>query len=362
MRVAYSGFFVDSSGYGEMTRRYLLALESAEGLDATPAAILADGGWQLPAAPQLQLFLSKVRVGAPDVHLLCVAGADMPKIYPQDIPKFTRRVGIMCWETDRLHPSVIEGIRSVDHVIVPSQHNVEVLARAGIKASCVPIPMEVPTYIDNSPFAEIEGLKDDTFIFYSMLTWQERKNPLKLISAYCNAFTDKDDVMLVLKISGPDADQAARAGSKAVEAILGIMSLRDAPKILVLGGRWHAPSIWAFHDRGDCYISMAKGEAYAIPMLDAAAIGNRVIATGYGGHLDFLPREHSRLIPYRMEPVLQKYSHFDGRQCWAEPDVLAAAAMMRAEFEVGRLPKVRPGLSHLLPYAVGTKLEEALHA
>jgi glycosyltransferase involved in cell wall biosynthesis len=362
MRVAYSGFFVDSSGYGEMTRRYLVALESTEGIDATPSAILADGGWQVPAPPTLQQFLSKVRIGAPDVHLLCVAGADMPKIYPQDIPQFTRRVGMMCWETDRLHPSVIEGLRSVERVIVPSQHNVEVLERAGIKAYCVPIPVELPTYIDNSPFEAIEELNDERFVFYSMMTWQDRKNPIGLIAAYCKAFTDKDNVLLVLKISGPDADQAARAGSKAVEAILTIMQLTDAPKILVLGGRWLAPSIWAFHDRGDVYVSLAKGEAYAIPMLDAAAVGNRVIATGYGGHLDFLPAETTHLVPYRMAPVLQKYSHFDGRQCWADPDVLAAAALMRTEYDRGRLPKCRPTLSHLLPYAVGTKLLEVLSA
>lgn len=362
MRVGFSGFYLDSSGYGEMTRRMLLALESTEGLDCTPAAILADGGWQVPAPPTLKQFLSKVRIGAPDVHLINVAGADLPKIWPKDIPEFTRRVGMMCWETDRLHPAVLEGLRTVERVIVPSQHNLEVLERAGIKATCVPIPVELPTYIDDSPFASIEELKEDTFVFYSMLTWQERKNPLKLISAYCNAFTDQDNVLLVLKISGPDADKAARAGSQAVESILNIMSLRDAPRILVLGGQWLAPSIWAFHDRGDCYVSLAKGEAYAIPMLDAAAIGNRVIATGWGGHVDFLPKETSRLIPYRMEPVLQKYSHFDGRQCWAEPDVLAAAALMRAEYEVGRQPKIRPDLTHLLPYVVGTKLLEALHA
>lgn len=361
MRVAYSGFFVDSSGYGEMTRRYLLALESTDDIDATPAAILADGGWQVPPPPTLQQFLGKIRIGAPDVHLLCVAGADMPKVYPKEIPQFTRRVGMMCWETDRLHESVIEGLKSVDHVIVPSQHNLRVMERAGIKASCVPIPVELPTYIDNSPFASIQELREETFVFYSMLTWQERKNPLKLVAAYCNAFTDQDDVLLVLKVSGPDADMAARAGAKAVEAILSVMSLKDAPKILVLGGKWLAPSIWAFHDRGDCYVSLAKGEAYGIPMLDAAAVGNRIISTGYGGQLDFLPPENTHLVSYRMEPVLQKYTHFDARQCWADPDVLEAAAFMRVEFDLGRRPKARPDLSHLLPYAVGSKLLEALH-
>lgn len=360
MRVGYSGFFVDSSGYGEMTRRYLLALEQTEGIDATPAAVLADGGWQLPVTVPLKQFLEKRRVAPPDVHLLCVAGADMPKIYPTDIPPHTRRVGMMCWETDRLHPSVLEGVKSVDLVIVPSQHNLQVLEEAGIRAACVPIPVELPTYIDDSPFESVDELHDEAFLFYSMATWQERKNPIKLIAAFCNAFTDNDNVALVLKISGPDADVAGRAGAKAVEAVLNVMSLSDPPRIVVLGGKWLAPTIWAFHERGDCYVSMAKGEAYGIPMLDAAAMGNRVITTGYGGQMDYLPPETTRLIPYRMEPVLQKYSHFDGRQQWADPDVLVAAALMREEYERGRLPKARPDLSHLLPYSIGTKLLQVL--
>lgn len=360
MRLAYSGFFFDSSGYGEMTRRYLFALLQTDGLDVTPGAILADGGWQIPPTADLQIFGGLRRVGPPDVHALCVTGADLAGIQIQEIPPWIPRVGLMCWETDRLHPTTLAGCQSVKRVIVPSQHNAAVFERAGLKAEVVPIPVEVPRFIDELPLQGIDDVGEETYIFYSLLTWQDRKNPFGLIAAFCQAFTDRDDVMLVLKVSGPDADKAVAQAAGSANAVVQAMGLSDAPTIRVIGGRMSPAHLWALHQRGQCYVSLAKGEAYGIPMLDAAAVGNHVISTGYGGQLDFLPPANSSFVRYRMTPVMQRYSHFNGRMLWAEPDVLHAAELMHAAFMRGRQPKIIPDLTHLLPYNIGTKLAEAL--
>lgn len=360
MRAAFSGFFVDSSGYGEMSRRYLAALLQTEGVDVSPAGLLADGGWQIQPTPTLREFLQRRRIAPPDVHFLCVTGKDLPKLYPQAIPRDVPRVAAMCWETDRLHALTLEGCRSADRIIVPSIHTAEVFERAGLKATVVHVPVEIPTYIDELPVKGLEDVAEDSFLFYSLLTIQERKNPVGLLMAYSYAFNGADDVVLVLKVNGPDPATAMTTARGTVENVRRIMALPDPPKILLLSGQWTDQLLWALHYRGDCYVSLAKGESYGLPMLDAAAIGNRVISTGYGGQLDFLPAETTSYVRFRMTPVFQHYEHFDGRQLWADPDILHAAELMRAAYEAGRKPKIISDLSEFLPYRVGARLKEVL--
>lgn len=364
MRIAFSGFFLDSSGYGEMARRYLAALLQTEGLEVSIGGVLVDGGWQVPAQGLVKEFLTRPLQTAapPDTHLLCVAGMDMPKVYPEHLPRDIPRAGMMCWETDRLHRATIEGLKSVDRIIVPSVHNLMVLSGEGFatKTSVVPIPVEVPTYVDELPLKGMEDIPDDAFVFYSVMTMQERKNPLGLLAAYCNEFSKDDNVVLVLKINGPNPTTALATAEQWLNRTMELMALENPPRVLILSGQWNDQMLWALHYRGDCYISLARGEAYGLPLLDAAAIGNRVIATRYGGHVDFLPIESTTYIDYRMTPVLQRYSHFDCRQRWADPDILHAAFEMRNVYDDGRKAKMVPDMSHLLPFHVGAQLKEVL--
>lgn len=359
MRIAFSGFFVDSSGYGEMSRRYLNALMRTDGIDVTPGALLADGGWQVPPDENLRMFLERRRVSKPDVHLICVAGANFDDIRPPDLMGVPR-VGVMCWETDRLHEKTIEGCKTLDKLIVPSRHNQEVCAEAGIKADVIPIPVEVPTYIDELPVKGLEEVSESTFVFYDILTWQERKNPLGVLAAYFHEFSEQDDVILVLKVGGPNADQATTQAAQAANAFVQALQMDDMPRVAIVGGRWSPQTLWAFHYRGDCYVSLTRGEAFGIPMLDAAAVGNHVIATGYGGQIDFLPPATTDLVHYRMMPVLQRYTHFSVRQRWADPDLIDAGRLMRSIFTLGRQPKRLSRIEGVLPYEVGSKLKEAL--
>lgn len=360
MRAAYSSFFFDTSGYGEMSRRYLFAMLQEEGLDVTPGVVMSDGGGRVPMTADMKTFVERRRVGPPDVHVICAAGMDLPKIQVQDIPPWIPRVGMMCWETDRLHDLTKEGLKSVRRVIVPSEHNREVCERAGFDAVVVPIPAKVPPYIDDFPLDGLEGVDDDTFVFYTMLTWQDRKNPFGIIAAFCHAFTDKDKVVLLLKINGPDANKATEVAARSTDMLIRSLGLKDAPDFRIIGGTMSTAKLWALHYRGDCYVSLSKGEAYGLPIIDAAAVGNQIISTAYGGQLDFLPVETSHLVSYRLGPVMQQYSHFHGRMLWAEPDIREAAEIMREVYARGRQPKIIPDMTRLLPYNIGTKLMEAL--
>jgi hypothetical protein len=107
-------------------------------------------------------------------------------------------------------------------------------------------------------------------------------------------------------------------------------------------------------------VSLARGEAFGIPMLDAACVGNQVISTGWGGQMDFLPPHLTTYIPWRWTPVMQAYTHFSGHQLWAEPDLMACVEAMRDLAAGGRRPKARTDMSEFSPSNIAEIFMQAL--
>lgn len=367
MRVAYTGFFSDGSGYGEAARRMLSAFAHLDDVEVGPAVLdhghrtVSDGGWRVPMHPTLKAFVEHDLSGPADVHLIHCAAMDFDRFHPPFMS--AKRVGMTCVETDRLHEKSIEGAKTVDQIIVPSTHNQRVFKQVGIQSTVVPYPLVMPPYVDERDMPNRQamvGVFEDTYCFYTICTFQERKNVMGILTAFLHAFRVNDDVALIIKVAGEDAQKAVKQAAMFIGAVCMDMQIAHPPKICLMGGEWTEPMLWGLHARGDCYVSMSRGEAFGIPMLDAAAIGNQIIAVPWGGHRDFLPAENTHWVRYRMTPVLQRYPHFNGYQLWADADVLHAAAIMRDLAAGRRGPKALPELSAFSTLRVADLLRAAL--
>ncbi len=85
------------------------------------------------------------------------------------------------------------------------------------------------------------------------------------------------------------------------------------------------------HLRGDCYVSLCRGEGWGIGAFDAAAHGNPVVMTAFGGQLDYLKRELAYLVNYELVPVINPQAplSYSPDQRWAEPDIQHGAQLLR---------------------------------
>ena len=63
---------------------------------------------------------------------------------------------------------------------------------------------------------------------------------------------------------------------------------RDAPTICVLPYELNGRGIDMLHEIGGAYLSLSHGDGWGIGLYDAATRGTPAIATGWGGHLDYL--------------------------------------------------------------------------
>jgi hypothetical protein len=240
------------------------------------------------------------------------------------------------WETDRIPshwPAVLE---YSDGVILPTEWNRETFAACGVG-----VPIEVVPHVVCSPSSSAVthqlGIPDDLIVFYAISRWDERKLPSAAVRAFCEAFTADDPVMLAIKTGRlaeitPPADW--RGNAVALTTAWRVASvLREyphPPRIQLWVDEWDDSQIEALHVRGDCYVSLCRGEGWGIGSFDACAYGNPVIATGWSGHLAYL-KGSPWLVDYDLVPVVSSApDSYSADQHWAEPRLDHAAGLMRA--------------------------------
>jgi FkbM family methyltransferase len=149
----------------------------------------------------------------------------------------------------------------------------------------------------------------------------ERKNPTAAITAFQRAFTDRQDVRLVIKsingerhIADRERLRAAAAGDGRIELIEHYLDRDEVHKLFATA---------------DCYLSLHRSEGFGLTVAEAMAHGLPVIATAYSGPGEFLTDSTGWPIPYRLVPVGPGNQPYPADSCWAEPDLDAAAAALR---------------------------------
>jgi glycosyltransferase involved in cell wall biosynthesis len=310
------------SGYGDAGARCLAALE-ASGLDIdwVPADTYPRARKQ-PATPARVAVAHVVPERFPDVRT--VVGPE---------PFF---VGHTVWDTDRIPAHWLPFLGVADLVVVPSHFAAEAFRSAALGPPVEIVPHVAPA-IANSPPGVWERIPRETFVFYTIGEWNERKAVFKTIEAYVQAFSGRDDVLLVVKTSAldrraPTASPSGTAGpgSTAWTVAKLLAGRQDPPKVRLVTAALADRDIGELHRRGRCFVSLCRCEGWGLGAFDAAAYGNPVVITGYGGQLDYLA-DSPYLVDFEVVPVEDPagFPSYAPDQHWAEPDVNHAARLMR---------------------------------
>ena len=141
----------------------------------------------------------------------------------------------------------------------------------------------------------VSALDPDAFVFYTIGRWDERKAVFLAIEAYLRAFTADDPVVLVVK-TGPRLEMPPGewgAGNPLSWTTPGrsrslVRQFRTPARVHSRSRRGPTTASPACTRRGDCYLTLARGEGWGIGAFDASAYGNPVVATGWGGFLEYL--------------------------------------------------------------------------
>lgn len=238
-----------------------------------------------------------------------------------------RRIGLWFWEVSVLPPEQARAAVLLDEVWVTSEFTRDVVqAATDVPVRVVPLPVR-PITRPTTLRREHLGLPDGTLFTFSFdfNSVFERKNPLATIAAYTAAFGPHDGTTLVVKSINGHRDPLAYERLR--------WAVRDRPDIHLVDGHWHEFEMQALVELSDCFVSLHRSEGFGLHLAAAMAAGKPVIATGYSGNLRFMNDDTALLVPYRLVDVGAGNGPYPAHAQWADPDVDAAATMMRSIIE-----------------------------
>jgi len=194
----------------------------------------------------------------------------------------------------------------------------------------------------------------------SLASDPRRKNPLGTALAYIESFSEGDGARLRLHLTGGGSSKSATEGLAEVLA-----ATRHRKDIEVSLQRISPERLAKEISQASCFVSLHRSEGLGLNIRDAVELGTPVIATAYGGSLDFLSASLSQLIPFT-EVTVGKSPFYSSNAIWAEPSMDDAVRSMRSvaghpeEFRL-KAKRARGYIRELLSgEIIGAALEKAL--
>lgn len=319
LTVNYYGEVFSTSGYATAARSYVRALHAAGVRVAVMSA----------SRPPHRVDDALVRslVGhAPNADFNLIHA--IPSFWPRWAHTASNVVAITVWEADPIPQAWHQVLSRIVDLWVPCEFNVRAFGKAlGRTPFRLPYALPNRDVRSSGPDEARLGVGPTNFVFYSIFDWQHRKNPEGMMEAFLTAFSDECDAVLVLKTT-------ARASVEAHQMLDEVRSrTRSRGHVILRCECFDDAQIGTLHNRGDCYVSLHRGEGWGYPLFEAAAHGKPTVASAQGGPLDFLDPARHRLVPCADQSVQQPYFLFDREMRWGEPDLGIAAQALRWVYE-----------------------------
>jgi len=217
-------------------------------------------------------------------------------------------------ETDVCNPEWVTFCNRMNMVIVPSNHSKNLIINSGV----INVPVHVIPESYNSSITKDQKNKIDeldfstsfNFLLFGQITGNnpenERKNIFYTIKWICEAFKNDKDVGIILKTnSGRNTCIDRKLITQTFENLVREVRKSPFPRMHLIHGDMTDEEVASLysHPKVKALISLTKGEGFGLPILEAAASGLPVIATGWSGHIDFLKLGKFIEVDYKLTEI-----------------------------------------------------------
>jgi len=291
-----------------------------------------------------------------DVNIIVVGPDQAPVVLESVDPRityYTYNILRTYWELPRAPKVWREILNDVDEIWAPTSF----VADAFRHTFSGPITL-IPTTVEvgDGPWKGRSDFGMDPKRFYFLFSFDywsspHRKNPLGVLQAFQRAFPNgSENVGLIIKSIGnvddyPDIRETIRKAS-----------VTD-PRIQVIHRSLPYNEMASLIRATDVYVSLHRSEGFGAGMAEAMSFGRIVVGTNFSGNTDFLTEQTGFPVPYTLRSVEpHEYIWNTEPQVWAEPDLEAAARILRQVFEAPDLAMKRAKAGQMLvrqKYGVG---------
>ncbi len=319
--VNVAGFFTSELGLGEAARLLITGLDAC-GVPALPVQA------QLvpPCRQGAEFIYADPDAAVYPINIVCMNGdtiAPFAREVGTSFFKDRHTIALWWWEVGEFPAGWETAFDYVDEVWVASKHIYDAIAPAApVPVVQVGLPVGLPRV---SPMGRAElGLPEDGFLFLFVHDYHStaaRKNPVGLVEAFKRAFAPGSGAKLVVK--------SINAENLPLEHDRVVLAAGDHPDITLIDAYVSAGEKNAMIAACDCYVSLHRSEGFGLTAAEAMLLGKPVIATRYGGTLEFMNDGNSYLVDWQPARVGEGAHPYPAQGVWADPDLDQAAALMR---------------------------------
>lgn len=335
------GHLGSSAGNGNTVRLFIEVFQkngcTVAGLDVSYHTV-----HEISELPDVKIYKSVEELPF-DINIVFVSIQLLPSLWLRRMPELInprfRNIGVIFWELPVIPSAWIPSLRLFDGIIVCSHYNRHAIETAS---------PEVKTFFAEHPLSALRpeadtdkiraelNIKPKDFVFFSSFDLRSdhsRKNPYAVVEAFEQAFPNKDDVRLLIKMNGKSANH----DESSIEFKIKKKAASD-PRIDVLSKILPYEEVLGLYAAADVYVSLHRAEGLGLGPMEAMHFGKLVIATGYSGNLTFMSEHNSMLVPYQLvEPTQTAWQYrraFAGSgSAWAEPNLQMAVSAMKTAHE-----------------------------
>ena len=235
------------------------------------------------------------------------------------------------WETNEPPKQWREKMFSdtYDEIWVPNSLLAKQLDGCNKKVRVLPYSLD-ENFLNGKTIADVHSVSEQSFVFGTTGTWDNRKNLSDTIIAYFGEFSSIDKVVLVIKTNGQNAIDVneRKKISNMVQAIKKSINRSDHPPIILVQDVFRQEAMDSLIRKFSCFVSSSRGDARNITMVKAMARGIPCIFTDCLASKDIVDRYAKEThtnprflqgVNYFIEPVMQMGNYYTGIDRWTKP-------------------------------------------
>ena len=333
----WTGSIPDLSGYGSAARGYIHSILEVGG--NVSADFVSFEPWISPFLSEKivgrKIFGVRGKENNARVHVIHLT----PDLFFKYSAGRQYKVGYFAWETSKLPMKWVPAINNyVQEIWVPAKYIADVSKNSGVKIPIRVLPHAIPLPSEDwEPSYTLLDILEDTFIFYSISQWSERKNFLSLVRAFYEEFSGENVALLLktyLASRNPNSKMEIR---KLISGIKKECGGINCPPVYLVEDFLNPNEIQSLNYYGNCYISMARSEGFGMGAFEAAAFGNPVIVPNYSSFPEHFNEDNSYLIDVFQEVPCSGMTHisplYTPDMKWGNPSIDSCKRRMREVFE-----------------------------